>query len=152
MHMEIKTCVVGSNKVKVIPKNWHEMSCFNHKMTPTRVSAVLGAIVALAMLEESRNLKKSPLDCLSSAAGVHSWESSTEQEKNTNLQKSTVNDDSESNFGGCKQWIQSHSGISLTSKRAWNKHAEHFQEESKDVLINERQTNKLAVFMSCQKR
>ena len=118
------------------------------------MSAVLGAIAALAMLEELRNPKKAPSDYLSSAGGVYSWESSTEQQKDAglcNLQSMMLlRALLEDSHNRSKVTVESVSQV----QEPWNKHTEteSFQEESKDALINEIQTNRLADFMSCQKR
>ena len=118
MYAEKKMCVVGSNKVKVMPLKLLREELFTPKDDTNKemddMSAVLGAVAAAAMLEELRNPKKAPFDCLSSAGGVHSWESSTDGEKDAGLCESAVNDASESTFGGFTQQIQNFSRMSIT--------------------------------------
>ena len=61
---------------------------------------------------------QSSWDDLSSIDGVHSWASSTDDEKDAGLCKSAVNDASESTFGGFTRQIQNFSRISITSAGA----------------------------------
>ena len=77
MHTERRTCVVGLNKIKVIPLKLLRDELFcpqddTNKET-SEMSAKLGAVTAAAMLEELRNPKKAPSDYLSSVGGIYSY-------------------------------------------------------------------------------